>query len=204
MPDSDNLSVIREILADEEHSRTVADEVARAYRISDTEFNTQAKIASHFGTTQSQVSAWLKGKSQPASIAGQPKKMLELLAKLDLDFNSLGKTSESAKSRTCINPDCPTLRFYLIDGSVVASPKDVRRVSAEQCMWCRKPLVSICECGRPISHGAFCRRSAKYIAGHPRSFRGLERDALETECERLNARNTNICGDAILEPWRAG
>jgi hypothetical protein len=203
MPESDNLFVIREILADDEHSRTVAEEVYRSYRLSDTEINTQEKTAAHFGTTQGQVCGWLTGKSQPASITGKPEKMLELLATLDLDVNSLGMTSGSAQARTCINPDCPTLRFYLIDGSVVASPRAVRRVSAEKCTWCRKPLVSICECGRPISHGAFCRCSAKYIAGLPRSFRGLERDALEAACERLNARNANICGDTIIEPWRA-
>lgn len=158
-------ALIREIIAIRQYLRAVSDEIARSYKNSGSKFNTQAKIADHFGTKQERVSEWLNGKFPASSISDQHDKMLELLRALGLDVKSLWKTATSAQSRTCLDPDCPTLRFYLIDGSVVACPKGVSGGSEEECGWCFKPLSSICECGRPIRRAAFCRCGLTYVAG---------------------------------------
>jgi len=121
MDESDELLLIRKIIADVAFLRTAADEVARSYKHGDERFRTRVAIAAHFGVSQGTLSDWINGKlSLPLRV--QPEKMLEVLKALGLDVNSMWNAARSEQFHTCVNPDCPTLRFYLIDGSVVARP----------------------------------------------------------------------------------
>ncbi len=199
-------SRIRAILGCTAYLRAATGEIARSYG----EKITQAKIAEHFGIggkkPQARISDWFRLGKPPAEVIQQPKKMLKLLDIIELDTQSLWNAVTAALPQFCVNPDCPTLLFYVVGDEVFARPSVNDGSGDRICCWCRKGLKSICrECDRPIANGSSCQCGVAYVSGLPNSLDGLAGNRLRLECDKLNAFNANICGEpTVVGPWRAG